>query len=135
MVFVKKYFISSFLIVIASLCYGQTYFLYGYENGRYRVFLGTFQIRGNSIYEDKYGSDSLFNSYGTYGSEYSSTSIWNKYGTWGSQYSSTSATNTYCQNPPAVVDQNNNIVGYLTANRYISNTNFGISVSKYFRLQ
>jgi hypothetical protein len=98
------------------------------------VFLGTFQVRGNAIYEDKYGSNSIFNEYGTYGSEYSSMSIWNNYSTWGSEYSSTSVTNPYCQNQPAIVDDGD-IVGYLTANKYLSNTNFGKSVSRYFGLQ
>jgi len=131
----KKYIIFGLLVLVSTVCYAQTYSLYGYENGSYRVFLGTFQVRGNIIYEDKYGSNSIFNIYGTYGSEYSSTSIWNKYSSWGSEYSSTSATNKYCQNPPAIVDEYGNIVGYLTANRYLSNTNFGKSVSTYFDLQ
>jgi hypothetical protein len=131
----KKYGFSGLLILLGTVCFAQTYSLYGYENGRYGVFLGTFQVRGNTIYEDKYGSNSIFNEYGTYGSEYSSTSIWNNYSTWGSEYSSTSATNSYCQNPPAIVDEDGDIVGYLTANRYLSNTNFGKSVSRYFGLQ
>lgn len=131
----RKYLLFGLLIFIGTVCFAHTYSLYGYENGSYKVFLGTFQIIGNSIYEDKYSSNSIFNEYGTYGSEYSSTSIWNKYSTWGSEYSSTSATNSYCQNPPAIVDANGNIVGYLTANRYLSNTNLGKSVSRYFGLQ
>jgi len=131
----KKYLLLGLLILIGTVCFAQTYSLYGYENGIYRIFLGIFQVRGNTIYEDNYGSNSVFNIYGTYGSEYSSTSIWNKYSSWGSEYSSTSATNQYCQNPPAIVDENGNIVGYLTANRYLNNTNFGKSVSRYFGLQ
>jgi len=131
----KKYFIFTLLILLCTVCFAQTYSLYGYENGKYKVYLGTFQVRGNTIYEDKYGSNSIFNEYGTHGSTYSTTSIWNKYSSWGSEYSTTSATNQYCQNPPAIVDENNDIVGYLTANKYLSNTNFGKSVSKYFGLQ
>jgi len=131
----KKYYFFGLFILVGTVCFAQTYSLYGYESGRYKVFLGTFQVRGNSIYEDKYSPNSVFNEYGIYGSEYSSTSIWNKYSTWGSEYSSTSATNSYCQNPPAIVDTNGNTVGYLTANRYLSNTNFGKSVSRFFGLQ
>ena len=130
----KKYILAGFLIFFGTLCYAQTYSLYGYENGSHKVFLGTFIVRGHSIYEDKYGYTSIFNKYGSYGSEYSSTSIWNKYSNWGSEYSSTSATNQYSQNPPAIVDGYGDIAGYLTANRYLSNTNFGKSVSRYFGL-
>jgi len=132
----KKYFIFSLLILVGTSCYAQeTYSIYGYENGSYKVFLGTFQVRGNTIYEDKYGSNSIFNIYGTYGSEYSSTSIWNKYGSWGSEYSSTSATNKYCQYSPIILDENGFFTGYLTANKYLPNTNLGIFVSEYLSLQ
>jgi len=131
----KKFILFGLFFLIGTVCFAQTYSLYGYQSGSYRIFLGTFQVRGNSIVEDRYGSNSIFNQYGNYGSEYSSTSIWNKYSNWGSEYSSTSATNLYAQNPPAITDSNRNIVGYLTANRYFSNTNFGISVSRNLRLQ
>jgi len=127
-------FVSIILITKVSI-FAETYKLYGYQNGRYSVFLGTIEVRGNQVYEDKYSSNSIFNEYGNYGSEYSSTSIWNSYSNWGSEYSSTSATNSYATNPPAITDSRNNIVGYLTANSYFKNTQFGKSLSQYFGLQ
>ena len=42
----------------------------------------------------QYNTNSIFNSYGTYGSSYSSTSIWNTYGNYGSSYGSYSAFNS-----------------------------------------
>jgi hypothetical protein len=132
----KKYFLLVFVAITASVsAFAETYKIYGYQSNRYSVFLGTIEIRGNQVYEDKYSSDSVFNEYGNYGSKYSSTSIWNSYSNWGSEYSSTSATNSYASNPPAIVDSRNNIVGYLTANKYFSNTQFGKSLSQYFWLQ
>ena len=69
---------------------------------------------------NKYDSDSIFNEYGTYGSKYGSKSIWNEYGTYGSDYSSQSAFNEYASSPPIIVDNNRQIIGYLTANDYKS---------------
>jgi len=68
-----------------------------------------------------YDSDSIFNEYGTYGSEYNSNSIWNEYGTFGSEYNNYSPFNTYTNSPPMLV-KNGEIVGYLSANKYMSNT-------------
>lgn len=68
---------------------------------------------------DIYDSDSVFNTYGTYGSEYSTDSIWNEYGTYGSMYSSKSAFNDYASEPPLILDADGNIVGYLTTNKNI----------------
>lgn len=68
---------------------------------------------------DKYDSESVFNTYGTYGSEYSVDSIWNTYGTYGSKYSADSAFNDYAIDPPIII-LNGEIVGYLTANKYAS---------------
>jgi hypothetical protein len=132
----KKIFLIGLFFLVGVCCFAETYKLYGYQNGKYSVFIGEIEVRSNQIYENEYGSNSIFNEYGTYGSEYSSTSIWNQYGSWGSEYSSTSATNQYATNPPAIVDRNGSVVGYLTANKYFSsNTNFGKSLSHALRLQ
>lgn len=77
-----------------------------------RVFLGCINC-------DKYDSDSLDNRYGEYGSQYSSLSIRNAHGGYGSRYSDTSACNPNAMNPPIIVDDDRNILGYLTVNHRI----------------
>ena len=62
---------------------------------------------------DKYASDSIANTYGTYGSTYSSSSIFNKYGQYGSDYSSLSPFNAYASQPPYLVS-GSSAVAYLT---------------------
>lgn len=69
----------------------------------------------------KYSSDSIFNAYGLYGSEYQMNSVWNKYGLYGSEYQMYSATNSYTATPPLLVKQGR-VIGYLSANRYLSGT-------------
>lgn len=68
----------------------------------------------------EYSSDSVLNSYGSYGSSYASTSIYNLYSQYGSLYAATSACNSYASNPPVVVDSAGNFYGYLTINQYKS---------------
>ena len=69
---------------------------------------------------NKYDSNGIWNESGKYGSKYQSVSIWNEYGTYGSNYSNESAFNEYATKPPIIVDCYGNFVGYLTANKYIS---------------
>lgn len=66
----------------------------------------------------KYNLNSIFNNYGMYGSKYSVTSIWNPYSIYGSKYSIYSAFNDYTFTPPQII-KNNEIIGYLTTNKYI----------------
>ncbi len=68
---------------------------------------------------NKYGSESIFNQYGSFGSKYSSTSIWNKYGIYGGSYSQFSPFNPYTSTPPAIY-KNGTLIGYLTVNKYIT---------------
>ena len=49
-----------------------------------------------------YNTNSIFNSYGTYGSIYGSTSIWNKYGNYGGSYGLYSPFNSYTTTPPKI---------------------------------
>ena len=66
-----------------------------------------------------YDSDSIYNKYGTYGSKYSTKSIWNDYSNYGGEYSSYSPFNSYSLNPPYIVDEDFNVLGRLTVNKYI----------------
>lgn len=66
-----------------------------------------------------YDSDSIYNEYGTYGSKYSTKSIWNDYSNYGGEYSSYSPFNSYSLNPPYIVDEDFNVLGRLTVNKYI----------------
>lgn len=83
--------------------------LYSFDG---KTFLGM-------LTSDKYGSDSVYNTYGTYGNKYASSSIWNEYGIYGSKYSTTSAFNDYTSTPPIILDGNGEICGYLTTNTTI----------------
>jgi hypothetical protein len=65
----------------------------------------------------QYNTNSIFNSYGTYGSSYSSTSIWTTYGNYGSSYGSYSAFNSFTTTPP-IIYKNSVALGYLTTNSY-----------------
>ncbi len=76
------------------------------------------QFLGN-LSTNKYDPNSVFNRYGTYGSKYNANSIWNPYGTYGSRYSIYGASNPYTMTPPILV-YNGTIVGYVTANKYLS---------------
>jgi hypothetical protein len=67
---------------------------------------------------NEYVSDSVFNSYGSYGSPYSSQSIWNQYTQFGSAYSTYSVCNPNALDPPVIVDQDGKYYGRLTANHY-----------------
>ncbi len=67
----------------------------------------------------EYGSESIFNEYGTYGSEYSSSSIWNEYSTFGNEYNSLSPFNDYSSKPPKII-KDGKIIGYLTTNESIN---------------
>ena len=86
--------------------------LYLYSNDG-KTYLGKLTL-------NEYDSDSIWNKYGTYGSEYSTNSIWNKYGTYGSKYSSYSAFNPYATTPPIIVSNSGKIIGYLSANKYLT---------------
>lgn len=71
----------------------------------------------------QYATDSVRNTYGTYGSAYSNQSIFNHYSEYGSPYSTESACNPYATDPPVIVDQNGRYYGRLTLNAY--NTEIG----------
>lgn len=92
-------------------CYdvdGMSIFGYDYDEW---IFIGAIA--------NEYDSDSIANEYGA-GSEYDSDSINNEYGDFGSHYSSDSAFNDYASNPPILIDDDYNFVGYLTTNDYKS---------------
>lgn len=70
---------------------------------------------------NQYDSESISNSYGSYGSQYSSTSIKNQYSQYGSPYSSLSPYNQYSSTPPKIYIRGRKY-GYLTKNNYKSGT-------------
>jgi len=63
-----------------------------------------------------FASDSVCNSFGTYGNSFSSTSIWNSFGSYGSRFESRSPWNSFATSPPVVVDSNGGFYGYFTLN-------------------
>lgn len=67
---------------------------------------------------NKYDSDSIFNTYGSYGSAYSNTSIFNQYCNYGSPYSSLSPYNQYTSTPPNIYLKGR-LYGKLTKNPYL----------------
>lgn len=70
---------------------------------------------------NQYDSESISNTYGSYGSLYSSTSIKNPYSHYGSPYSSLSPFNQYSSTPPIIYIRGRKY-GYLSKNRYKSGT-------------
>jgi len=70
---------------------------------------------------NQYDSESVSNTYGSYGSPYSSTSIKNPYSQYGSPYSSLSPYNQYSSTPPTIYIKGRKY-GYLTKNKYNSGT-------------
>ncbi len=89
-----------------------------YSNESQPKYLGFF---GNS-----YAGDSIMNQFGSYGSRYASSSVRNQFGTFGSNYSSLSANNSFTSTPPMII-KGGQLIGYLTANKYISN---GVSLDQ-----
>ena len=73
-----------------------------------------------------YSSDSIFNTYGSYGSAYSFTSVNNQYSPYGSPYSATSACNSYTVSPPSIFDEAGCYYGRLSVNQYVSASVCGI---------
>ena len=68
-----------------------------------------------------FATNSILNSYGSYGSSYSASSIFNSYGTYGSTYSSYSVCNSYASTYSVPqIWRNGVFIGYLTRNQYIS---------------
>ncbi|MCP2028091.1 hypothetical protein L1276_003259 [Flavobacterium sp. HSC-32F16] len=70
---------------------------------------------------NQYDSESISNSYGSFGSQYSSTSIKNQYSQYGSPYSSLSPFNQYTSTPPTIYIRGKKH-GFLTKNKYLSGT-------------
>ena len=71
------------------------------------------------VSSNKYSSDSITNTFGSYGSKYSSTSIKNEFGSYGSPYASQSAYNKYSSSPP-VIYVGSTAVCYLSTNTFRS---------------
>lgn len=105
--------INFIIILLAGNVSAQDLLLYGGKN--HKEFLGCYNC-------SSYASDSICNSYGTYGSAYSSY-IFNAYSTWGSEYSSKSPWNAYSSDEevPILVDRSGNYYGFFTINVYRHN--------------
>lgn len=73
-------------------------------------FLGTF--------ENKFSSDSIYNTFGDYGSKFSSTSIFNQFGDYGSDFSTLSPFNSFSVEGPWIVDEMGNKYGRLSINKF-----------------
>ena len=108
----KKFFVLV-LLFLCSFAHAQAQTLKIYGGADHDVYLG-------KLNASKFDSESIWNSFGTYGNHYNSNSIWNSYGTYGSEYSSYSPFNEYASNPPVLVDDDGNFYGYFTINAYKS---------------
>jgi hypothetical protein len=91
--------------------------LYSHEySGQPETYLGCWSC-------NQYSSESIHNSYGTYGSSYSSKSIRNSYGSYGSPYGSRSACNPYGNNAPGIYSADLSIYyGRMSINKYNSSS-------------
>jgi hypothetical protein len=105
-----KKLLASLIIFFGLTSFGQKA-LHIYGGKDHDIYLGCLNC-------DNYNTNSIWNSYGTYGSIYNSKSIWNTYGDYGSAYSNTSPFNKYATDPPVIVDKDGGFYGYLTLNEY-----------------
>jgi hypothetical protein len=104
--------VTIFSLFSANVALSKELYLMGGKNN---------EVNLGCITCSKYSSESVWNSYGTYGSKYSSNSIWNIYGTYGSKYNPYCPWNSYSNTAPSVVDKEGNFYGYFSTNKYISN--------------
>lgn len=81
--------------------------VFGYDGSDY-VFIGAIV--------NEYSRYSIANEYGSYGSDYSSTSMFNDWSRYGNDYGLYSAFNDYASKPPVLIDDDLNVVGYVTMN-------------------
>lgn len=91
-----------------SNAYSTPWTLYSNDG---KIFIG-------EISSNKFDTNNIWNTYGTYGSKYSTKSIWNTYGTYGSKYSNESAFNKFASSPPVIYDNTGTFIGYLTINQF-----------------
>jgi hypothetical protein len=70
------------------------------------------------INDNSFDTDSIANSFGTYGSPFNSLSIWNSFGTYGSDFSSLSPWNEITGTPPGIFE-GDLFVAYLTTNSFL----------------
>lgn len=71
------------------------------------------------ISRNKFDSESLANSFGTYGNEFNPKSVFNEFGPYGNPFSQLSPRNEFSRTPPRI-EIAHRIVAYLTANEFIS---------------
>lgn len=124
----RLFLVLSLSLALVFKSYSQDLHIYGGQN--HDVYLGCLNCNA-------YDSNSIWNSYGTYGSKYNSTSIWNKYGTYGSEYNSLSPWNRYSSTPPVIVDKSGKFYGYFTRNSNTSSRaefELAITIYKYYDL-
>ena len=96
----------------------STISLYQYGGANNSVYLGCITC-------NKVQTDSICNSFGTYGSAFNSSSIWNQFGTYGSSFQTYSPWNSYSSNGPLIVGSNNLSYGYFKTNSFKSNRTTG----------
>ncbi len=119
----KLLFLFCIGLLLSSNIFAQTLHLYGGKN--HDEYLGCLNC-------NKFDSNSIWNTYGTYGSKYNSNSIWNTYGKYGSKYNPYSPWNAYSNTPPVVVDKEGNFYGYFTVNSAIAKrAEFGLALAIY----
>jgi hypothetical protein len=61
---------------------------------------------------------SICNQFGQFGSQFQSDSIWNMFGAYGSKFNIDSPWNQFSRGSVAIVDNDGNFYGHLTANKY-----------------
>lgn len=87
------------------------------------VFFGAVLVAADgtffgNINNNPFDSDSLANSFGTYGNQFSSLSIWNEFATYGNSFSSYSPYNSFTSTPPEIYIDGV-FYGYLTKNAFL----------------
>ena len=85
------------------------HYLYGGLNNS--VYLGCLNC-------NSFDTESVCNSFGTYGSSFANNSIWNQFGTYGSSFNSYSPWNSFSLNGPVIIGSDLLVYGYFTTNSF-----------------
>lgn len=87
--------------------------IFGYDGSEYR-YIGSIA--------NEFNSDSIANEFGSYGNEFSSKSMFNDFSTWGNEFSSYSPFNDFSSRPPVLINDDLDVVGFVTTNSFKLNS-------------
>lgn len=103
--------VSTVTITASAVPVASNISLYLYGGINNSVYLGCLTC-------NQFHTESVCNSFGTYGSSFSNSSIWNQFGTYGSPFQTYSPWNSFSNSGPLIVGSNGLNYGYFTTNAF-----------------